>query len=73
MLLDRKWMQIEIVTNSSRGLSIIYKLFDKNYFGSNEQKSRYHDTLSFTSLAVLPDLVVMTIYFLNNNNKKNSF
>ena len=55
VLLERKWMQIEIVTKSTRWLSIIYKLFDKNYFGSNEHKSRYHDTLSFTSQAVLPD------------------
>ena len=56
VLLGRKWMQIEIVTNSTQWLSIIYKLFNKNYFGSHEQKSRYHDTqLSFTSQAVLPD------------------
>ena len=52
VLLDRKGMQIEIVTNSTRWLSIIYKLFNKNYFGSNEKKSLYHDTLSFTSQAV---------------------
>ena len=55
VLLGRKWMQIEIVTNSTRWLSIIYKLFNKNYFGSHEQKRRYHDTLSFTSQAVLLD------------------
>ena len=55
VLLERKWMQIEIVTKSTRWLSIIYKLFNKNYFGSNELKSRYHDTLSFTSQTVLPD------------------
>ena len=55
VLLDRKWMQTEIVTNSTRWLSIIYKLFNKNYFGSNEQNSLYHDMLSFTSQAVLPD------------------
>ena len=55
VLLERKWMQIEIVTKSTRWLSIIYKLFNKNYFGSNEQKRLYHDTLSFTSQAVLSD------------------
>ena len=62
VLLDRKWMQTEIVTKSTRWLSIIYKLFNKNYFGSNEQKesiSRYiefYKSSSFTWLSGNDDL-----------------